>query len=171
MDEAALKAAFKGAMGSFPAGVVIATARGADGEPVGFTASSFSSVSLEPPLVLVCLAKTAGCYRVFHAAQHFAINILSAGDEALATRFATRGAAKFAGDEFVHGVHRLPLVRDAVAQLSCRQHAVHEGGDHVILVGHVEAIGLDATRDPMVYFRREFWRFDAGHRQLRSGQA
>ncbi|MEO8298326.1 MAG: flavin reductase family protein [Burkholderiales bacterium] len=153
-------AAFKAAMGSFPAGVVIATSRDADDRPVGFTASSFSSVSLDPPLVLVCLAKSAACYVAFQAAQHFAINILRAGDDALALRFATRGAAKFEGDDFTLDAHRMPLARRAITQLSCRKHAQHDAGDHIILVGQVEAVQMDTTHDPMVYFGRSFWRFD-----------
>lgn len=150
---------FKQAVGSFPSGVVIATTLDGEGKPWGFTASSFSSVSLDPPLILVCLAKTAECHAAFAAARLFSINILAADREGLARRFATRGARKFDGEEFVVGEHGLPLIRDAVAVLVCRKFADYDGGDHSIFVGEVQSVSHEAASDAMVYFRRRFWRF------------
>jgi flavin reductase ActVB len=151
--------AFKEVMGRFPSGVVIATALDGEGKPWGFTASSFSSVSLDPPLILVCLAKTAECHAAFVAARLFSINILAADGEALARRFATRGARKFDGDEIVVGEHGLPVVRTAVATLVCRKFADYDGGDHTIIVGEVQSANHVAAGDALVYFRRKFWRF------------
>lgn len=150
---------FKQAMGTFPSGVVIATALDGAGRYWGFTASSFASVSLDPPLVLVCLAKTAECRGAFESTQRFSINILGTQHEALARRFATRGADKFAGDEFFAGEHGLPLIRDAVATLVCRRFAAHDCGDHTVLVGEVESVDLGPTGDAMVYHRQRFGRF------------
>jgi flavin reductase ActVB len=151
--------AFKQAMGRFPSGVVIATTVDGAGRPWGFTASSFSSVSLDPPLVLVCPAKTAECYTAFSAATVFSINILGSGDEALARRFATRGAPKFDGDDFGTGEHGLPLIRSAVATLICRKFADHDCGDHSVIVGEVQSVRLAEGGDSLVYYRQKFGRF------------
>jgi len=150
---------FKEAMGSFPSGVVIATTLDEAGRPWGFTASAFSSVSLKPPLVLLCLAKSADCYSSFAAACVFAVNILRQEDEALARLFATRGADKFASDEFRPGDHGLPVMRNAVASLVCRRYADYDGGDHRIIVGQVESLQLGAAVNAMVYFRSRYGRF------------
>jgi flavin reductase ActVB len=151
--------AFKQAMGSFPSGVVVATTVDAAGRRWGFTASSFSSVSLDPPLILVCPAKTAECYTAFTAASRFAVNVLSSADEAVARRFATRGAAKFEGDDFVAGAHGLPLLRNAVAALVCRKFADHDCGDHSVIVGEVQSVQLAPGGDSLVYYRQKFWYF------------
>jgi flavin reductase ActVB len=151
--------AFKTAMGSFPCGVVIATTLDPQGQPWGFTASSFASVSLEPPLVLVCLARSAECHARFAVAQRFSISILAARDEALARRFATRGAPKFAGDEFVLDAHGLPLIRNAVAALTCRKFSEYGCGDHSVIIGEVQAVDLGGEGEAAVYYRQRFWRF------------
>ncbi|MGB5104194.1 MAG: flavin reductase family protein [Steroidobacteraceae bacterium] len=150
--------AFKQAMSSFPTGVVIAATLDGEGEPWGFTASSFSSVSLDPPLVLVCLAKDADCHPAFAAARAFSISILRAGDEALARLFATRGASKFACGEFTTGEHGLPLMPSAVAALACRKFADFDCGDHTVIVGEVESVRHGSPEDALVYYRRDYWR-------------
>jgi flavin reductase ActVB len=162
---------FKRAMGSFPSGVVIAITRDAGGEPWGFTASSFSSVSLDPPLVLLCLGKSAECHAAFAAAVHFSVSILAAGDEALATRFATRGASKFQGDGLVVAEHGLPLVRDAVASLVCRKFANHDCGDHTVIVGEVLSVCLAPAGDSMVYYRGHYGQFTSREVDLRTAAA
>jgi flavin reductase ActVB len=148
-------------MGSFPSGVVIVTTLDGEGKPWGFTASSFSSVSLDPPLILVCPAKSAECHAVFSGAPLFAVSILRSSDEGLARRFATRGAPKFDGDEIVVGAHGLLLIRHAVATLLCRKYADYDGGDHSIIVGEVQSVNLGAANDAMVYYRRQYWRLAA----------
>ncbi len=151
--------AFKQAMGSFPTGVVIAATLDREGESWGFTANSFSSVSLDPPLVLVCLGKEADCHRAFATARMFSINILRSQDEALARLFATRGASKFEAAQFTPGEHGLPVMRDAVATLVCRKFAEYDGGDHTIIVGEVESVCTGPRQDALVYYRRNYWRF------------
>lgn len=150
--------AFREAMSGFPTGVVIAATLDGAGEPWGFTASSFSSVSLDPPLVLVCLAKDADCHPAFAAARAFSISILRSSDEALARLFATRGVSKFEGGEFTTGDHGLPLIPAAVAALACRKYADFDCGDHTVIVGEVESVCLGSPDDALVYYRRDYWR-------------
>lgn len=149
---------FKAAMQRFPSGVVIATTRGADGGPRGFTASSFTSVSVAPPMVLLCLANAAACHRDFCEATHFAVNILGHRQEALAWLFATRGADKFAGGRFLDGPRGLPFLEEAIARMTCRLHATHVHGDHTLLVAEVEAVELGDDADAMLRFRQRFVR-------------
>lgn len=151
-------ATFKQVMGSFPSGLVIATTRDECGKAWGFTASSFSSVSLDPPLVLFCPARTAASHDAFAAAESFAINILSSEDELVARRFATPGAAKFACDDVIEGANGLPLIRNALAHLVCGRFANYDGGDHSIIVGRVMSASLRAG-EALVYYRRNYWQF------------
>jgi flavin reductase ActVB len=148
---------FRDALSLFPSGVVIATARDASGEPRGFTASSFSSVSMLPPLVLLCLNRTAQCYDCFETSERFAVSILKPEHERLAKLVATRGADKFAGEDFRWGPHDLPIVRRALAVLSCRTTDRHPAGDHTILIGEVESVEIGGGREAMVHYARGFW--------------
>lgn len=152
-------AVFKEAMSRFPGGVVIATTCDEAGKPWGFTASSFSSLSIEPPLILISIAKSAECHPAFISAQWFAISMLSAGDDATAMTFAKRGADKFAAINFETDAHGSPLLPSTVATLTCQRFEVYEGGDHSILVGRVEAVRIGSIRSPMVYLNRKFGRF------------
>lgn len=150
-------ARLKEALSRFPSGVVIATARARDGSPCGFTASSFSSLSLDPPLILICLHRDAECHPCFLASSHFAVSILRPSHRALALLLATRGADKFGGDGFVAGPHDLPIVRGALASLICRTEAHHPGGDHTIITGRVEDATAAASAEAMVHYARGFW--------------
>lgn len=131
-------AALREALGAFATGVTIVTARSAEtGEPVGFTANSFTSVSLEPPLLLVCLAHTAASYRIFCQSEGFAVNVLEAGQEAIARIFATRGADKFSEVLWRPGAHGAPLIEGSLACFDCQMHQRVAAGDHDILMGRV----------------------------------
>lgn len=149
---------FKAAMQRFPSGVVIATTRNREGLPRGFTASSFTSVSLSPPMVSLCLSASAECHRDFCEANHFSINILRQDHEALAGLFATRGADKFSGTQFVDGDRSMPLLSDAVARMVCRLRATHTHGDHTLLIGEVEAVDLGDDVGALLRFRQRFAR-------------
>jgi flavin reductase (DIM6/NTAB) family NADH-FMN oxidoreductase RutF/ADP-ribose pyrophosphatase YjhB (NUDIX family) len=162
---------FREAMSCFPSGVVIATVRDAQGRPWGFTASSFSSVSLEPPLVLICLAKSAECHPVFNSASWFAINILSAADEATAVVFAQRGADKFAATSFGTDEHGSPVLMSAAAALTCEKFDIYDCGDHSVIVGRVATARIGLGNDPMVYAGRRFGRFSSGTPALVSAPA
>jgi flavin reductase ActVB len=150
-------AQFKEVFSRYPSGVVIVTTRTADGEAKGFTASSFTSVSADPPLVLACLNLTAECYPAFAAASHFAIGILRPHHQDLAERFARRGGDKFAESRFVDGPHGLPVIPDALATLICAKAYDYPGGDHVILVGAVLKSLLGDRGEGMVHYQRKFW--------------
>jgi flavin reductase ActVB len=143
-------------MASFPSGVTIVTTADASGRWWGFTATSFCSVSMDPPLVLVCLARNAECYPAFAAADSWAIHVIHHEHTELATRFATRGADKFAGASFFGAESGVPVLDGAAVTLHCSLHARHPGGDHDILVGLVERVGMDTVAAPALYFRRAF---------------
>lgn len=144
---------FRAVLGRFATGVTIVTARAAGGEPVGLTVNSFTSVSLDPPLVLFCLDRTAGSLPAFEAAQGFAVNILGADQEAVSTRFADPEAARFSVDGVETWSTGSPILSDAVAALDCTVHARHDGGDHVILVGRVQRLAVMSEGEPLVYWR------------------
>ena len=132
------KTALRQALGAFATGVTIVTATAREsGEPVGFTANSFTSVSLEPPLLLVCLAHMAASYKVFREADSFAVNVLAADQEATALRFATRGADKFGATSWHPGAHGAPLIEGCLARFDCLMHQRVVAGDHDILMGRV----------------------------------
>jgi flavin reductase ActVB len=153
-----LAARFKGALSRFPSGVVIATTRDAEGAPAGFTASSFSSVSLAPPIVLVCLATSARSHAPFSRATRYAINILRPGHEALAKKFAdSRIADKFDGGEFVMDGGGLPRLADSHATLMCRAREFLPCGDHSVMIGEVEEAVVGDAGEVMIYYNRRFW--------------
>lgn len=138
--------ALRQAFSTFPTGVTIVTARAADGTPVGFTANSFTSVSLDPPLLLVCPGRYLSSFPVFEACERFAVNVLAEGQEALSDRF-----ARFAGDRFAQVGWRdeagMPPVFDGVAaHFLCSTHRVVPAGDHVVLMGEVKAFDRSGRR-------------------------
>jgi flavin reductase ActVB len=147
--------AFREAMARFPSGVTIVTTTGPDGQWWGFTATAFCSVSADPPLVLVCLAKSAECYPVFAAAVSWAIHVLPPEHAELALRFATRGADKFGAAGFTASARGLPVLEDACVVLECDGFDRYDGGDHEILVGRVQEVRL-GDGAPAVYFQRNF---------------
>ena len=146
---------FREAMASFPSGVTIVTTADETGRWWGFTATSFCSVSMEPPLVLVCLANSAECAPVFQSAERWIVHIIHPEHAELAMRFATRGADKFADSEFIADENGLPVLVLASVILDCDMRARYPGGDHMIMVGEVGNVRLGAEM-PTVYFRRAF---------------
>jgi flavin reductase ActVB len=150
------RALFLEAMGLFPTGVTIVTTVDRHGRRWGFTASSFASLSLQPPRVLVCLDASANCHPSFTNADRFAVNILGAEHEDLARHFATKMIDKFDGSNFELGDLRLPLLPDALATLECRKAGQLPGGDHTILVGEPVSIRL-RPGSPAVFYDRRFW--------------
>lgn len=142
--------AFRQALGSFATGVTIITTRAADGTPLGLTASSFNSVSLEPPLVLWSLANNAMSFEHFRDAGHWAVHVLTADQEALSGRFARRGEDKFAGIDIEEGAGGVPLLKDCAARFQCRTASTYQGGDHLIFIGEVLAFDQSETA-PLVF--------------------
>lgn len=144
------------AMGCYATGITVVTARAPDGEPVGLTANSFTSVSLEPPLLLVCPALSAATTQVLLEADHFAVNVLSDKQADLSRLFATKGTDRFAETQFETWHHDVPIIRDALANFECQRYSVADGGDHAILVGQVEHVRFAEEGDPLLYFRGEY---------------
>lgn len=147
--------AFRAALGSFATGVTVITTRAADGTPVGLTANSFNSVSLDPPMVLWSLAKKSLSLPVFSASSHWAVHVLAAEQEALSGRFARSGEDKFSGLEIEAGLGGVPLLSGCAARFQCRSSFQHEGGDHLIFVGEVTAFDR-AERAPLVFHAGQY---------------
>lgn len=148
---------FRATLGMFATGVTIVTARNDQGEPVGLTASSFNSVSLDPPLVLWSLGKAAGSMAVFSNGRHYAINVLAADQQALAERFAARGVDRWAGVGFTEGAGGAPLLEGCVATFECFNRSQYTEGDHVIFVGEVERCARRADASPLLYHGGRFY--------------
>ena len=142
---------FRGALGMFATGVTIVTARRADGTLVGLTANSFNSVSLEPPLVLWSLARSAGSMPVFERGSHYAINILAASQHTLAERFAGKAADRFFDVAFSDGAGGAPVLEGAAAVFECFNRSQYEEGDHVIFVGEVERCSWRQGVAPLIF--------------------
>lgn len=140
---------FRNALGAFATGVTIVTTRSRAGEDIGLTANSFNSVSLDPPMVLWSLAKSAKSLPAFLESGYFAVHVLASSQEQLSLTFATRGADKFAGMALERGRADVPLLPECSARFQCRTAFTYEGGDHVIFVGEVEAFD-HFNRPPLV---------------------
>jgi flavin reductase (DIM6/NTAB) family NADH-FMN oxidoreductase RutF len=145
------------AMGCFATGITIVTTI-EDGRPIGLTANSFTSVSLEPPLLLVCIARTASSGRVLREAEHFGVNVLQIGQQPASSRFAGKGEDRFRATAWAPGETGVPLLDGSLVSFECKRHAVHEGGDHFILVGEVVRAQFEPRRDPLLYFRGKYRR-------------
>jgi flavin reductase ActVB len=149
-------AAFHEAMKRFASGVTIVTTVDTDGSWKGFTASAFCSLSIEPPLILVCQARTSSSYEAFVRCERFIVNILGSEHEELALKFARSGGDKFSGERFQPGrFSGLPVLPDALAVVGCDIDARYEGGDHDIVIGRVYCCQI---RDgaPMLHFDSRF---------------
>lgn len=148
--EIARKRALRRAFGAFATGVTVVTARDGQGRPIGFTANSFTSVSLDPPLVLVCPGKGSSNIGTFRSAPHFAVNILAADQQAISHRFATPVSDRFAGLAWQAGEGGVPLIDGAAAWFACARHDIVEAGDHLILIGRVAAFDAGGAA-PLVF--------------------
>lgn len=150
---------FRHVLGHFASGVTVVTTWDADGRPTGLTASAFTSVSLEPPLILVCVDHKAQSYPALRASGRFAVNVLAVEHETLSRRFATTDADKFNEVGYHPGPLGLPLLPEALAHLECRTVHAYSGGDHTIFVGEVEAAHAH-DGEPLLYFRGDYTRLD-----------
>ena len=148
---------FRACLGQFATGVTIVTTRTAAGELIGLTANSFNSVSLEPPLVLWSLARTAGSMEQLSGCSHYAINILAADQKDLAERFSSKGGDRWAGVPWTEGQSGLPLLTGAAAVFECANRSRYEEGDHVIFVGQVEHCSHRALASPLLFHGGKFY--------------
>lgn len=145
--------AFRDTLGCFATGVCIASATGRDGTPVGLTVNSFTSVSLDPPLVLFCLDNRSESLPVFLEAPGFGLSILAVDQKGLSNSFAKAPPAlRWYDVPAVRGQSGAPMIKGALATLDCARHAVHEGGDHTILVGRVLGFA-NRSGAPLLYYR------------------
>lgn len=152
---------FRVALGRFASGVTIITTRDASGRLHGITVSAFCSVSLEPPLVLVCIEKNTGSHYAFLESTAFIVNILEANQQSLSDRFASRIPDKFEGIVYRAGLDDLPVLSGALANLECVLVNHFDAGDHTIFVGQIEKSSVaDDANEPLVYFH-------GGYRELK----
>lgn len=146
------------AMGCFATGITVVTSIDEAGAPVGLTANSFTSVSLDPPLLLVCIANGAGTAPILRKAENFAVNMLQTSQQPTSNRFAGKGEDRFAATQWHEGETGVPLLDGSLGSFECKRHAVHDGGDHFILVGEVLRAQFEPRRDPLLYFRGKYRR-------------
>ena len=144
---------FRQALGCFATGITVVTSVGLDGEYLGFTANSFNSVSLDPPLVLFSLDRGAYSLKAFEAAGVFAINILREDQEAVSIAFARALSSKWEGVRTEIWQTGSPILVDALASFDCETTSMHDGGDHVIFVGRVLRLRAGVDGRPLLYFR------------------
>lgn len=146
------------ALGCFATGVTVVTTRAPDGTPVGLTANSFTSVSLDPELLLVCVAKGASSLPALEEAEHFAVNVLHIGQQPVSNRFAMKLQDRFADTDWEVWDRDVPIIRSSLASFECARHDMHDAGDHVLLIGRVERVRFEPRRDPLLYFRGKYRR-------------
>jgi flavin reductase (DIM6/NTAB) family NADH-FMN oxidoreductase RutF/DNA-binding IclR family transcriptional regulator len=153
-------ARFRQVLGQYPTGVAVVTATGPDGEPIGMTVGSFTSVSLDPPLVAFLPDKRSGSWQAMRASgDRFCVNVLGADQERICRGMAARGAEKFGGVDWRHSPHGNPLITGSVAYIDCTVEAVHDAGDHDIVVGRVQHLDVENTADPLLFFRGGYGSF------------
>jgi flavin reductase (DIM6/NTAB) family NADH-FMN oxidoreductase RutF len=157
----ALNAAdFRKAMGCFATGVTIITLdQDGDGDIHGMTANAFTSVSLDPPLVLVCVDHRARTHAHLHARKRFGVNVLSSAQQAISEYYARSSEkhqhAEAAGARFTRTAHGTPVLKGAIAYLECRLHSTQPAGDHTIFIAEVEEVEL-REGEPLLYFRSQY---------------
>jgi flavin reductase (DIM6/NTAB) family NADH-FMN oxidoreductase RutF len=151
---------FRHILSHFASGVTVVTTREPNGHPSGLTASAFASVSLDPPLVLVCVDRSAQSYPALLSHGRFAVNILANKQESLSNRFAVKRDDKFEGVKYQSGQLGLPVLDGALAVLECRTVHTYAGGDHTIFVGEVEAASA-GSGSPLIYYRGQYDRLSS----------
>ena len=152
VDDGIDSAHFRTVLGHFATGVTVVTGHGPDG-PSGMAANSFTSVSLDPPLVLVCMAHSSTTWPAIRDSRHFAVNILGEHQEDTCRRFGAKTGDRFEGVGWEPGRTGSPVLQGAIAYVDCVIEAEHEAGDHVIVVGRVVALGLPAEGGPLLFWR------------------
>lgn len=150
-------AAFRASLSRFASGVTVLTARSADGRDVGMTATAFSSLSLDPPLVLVCVDRGASIAPALEGATHLAVHVLGADQESISRQFALKEGDRFARLAITRGGGDVPLVPGALVRLECRIAERHPAGDHLIVIAEVLAAEI-SDGDPLIYFRGRYTR-------------
>jgi flavin reductase (DIM6/NTAB) family NADH-FMN oxidoreductase RutF len=143
---------FRSALARFASGVTVVTTKDAREKTFGITVSAFCSVSLDPPLVLICIEKTTGSHHAFEQSGRFTVNILASNETAISEHFASLIEDKFAGVEHAVDEHGIPILTGSLATLQCRLFKALDGGDHSIFLGEVEHV-IVRDADPLIYFK------------------
>jgi len=143
---------FRNALGRFATGVCVITAMSDKQQAMGMTANSFSSVSLEPPLVLWSLQNNSDAYDVFARPRHFTINILSTQQQDYANQYARKSQHELDPSHYRLGKYGAPVMRHALVTFECELHATHEGGDHLIIVGRVMEMHQRPSGEPLLFY-------------------
>ncbi len=151
---------FRRVLGHYPTGVCVITAMQADGRPAGMAVGSFTSVSLDPPLVAFFPDRSSSTWPKIEAAGHFCVNVLAAHQEQLCRAFSSRADDKFAGIDYRLSDKGVPILDDVVAWIDCTLHAVHEAGDHFIVLGEVHALDVEKPHAPLLFFQGGYGRFE-----------
>ncbi len=146
---------FRAALTRFASGVTVVTSADSEGRPHGITVSAFCSVSLEPPLVLICIEKLAGSHASLAESGRFTVNLLSSGQQWISERFASLEPDKFRDVPTATGVSGLPLIAGSLALLECEIRQAVDAGDHSVFIGEVMAASADGG-DPLVYFLGDY---------------
>jgi 3-hydroxy-9,10-secoandrosta-1,3,5(10)-triene-9,17-dione monooxygenase reductase component len=149
---------FRDVLGRFATGVTVVTSM-SGAEPVGMTCQSFSSVSLSPPLVLFCPARTSRAWPLMQRAGHFCVNLLADGQDELSTTMAGKGVDKFSGIRWSPSKTGAPLIDGVLGYVDCTIHAVHEAGDHYIVIGKVQDLGFGDAEEPLLFYRGTYGRY------------
>lgn len=149
--------------GRFATGVTIITTTNSDNQPVGFTANSFTSVSLDPPLVLFCIAKSSENLSVFERAESFAVNILAQHQKELSTLFASK-VDRYAKTIFEQGLLSVPVFSDSLAVIECKTQQVIDSGDHLIILGLVKNCMETTENSPLLYYRGDYQQLNQTNR-------
>jgi 3-hydroxy-9,10-secoandrosta-1,3,5(10)-triene-9,17-dione monooxygenase reductase component len=151
-ESAARARQFRDVLGLFASGVTVITSM-SDGAPVGMTCQSFSSVSLEPPLVMFCPAKTSRAWPLMQRAGFFCVNILGRDQAAISQAMATKGTDKYDGIAWSPASTGAPLLDGVIGYVDCTVHSVHEAGDHYVVLGRVKELGFGEEGHPLLYYR------------------
>jgi 3-hydroxy-9,10-secoandrosta-1,3,5(10)-triene-9,17-dione monooxygenase reductase component len=151
---------FRDVLGRFCTGVTVVTSM-SEGAPVGMTCQSFSSVSLDPPLVLFCPAKSSRAWPRMQRAGYFCVNLLSHDQLELSNGFAAKGADKFAGVSWRPSATGAPLLDGVLGWVDCTIYAVHEAGDHYVVIGRVMDLGVEDAPHPLLFYRGRYARTEA----------
>lgn len=146
---------FRSVLGHFATGIVIVTS-GLDDQPMGLTAQSFASLSLDPPLVLFCPSKTSTTWPKIRDTGKFCVNVLGDNQQATCQQFAVSGGNKFDGVEWRWNEYGLPIIDDCIAYVECTLHQIHDAGDHEIVVGLVQDLRVGTHSRPLLFYRGSY---------------
>ncbi|HEX9961508.1 MAG TPA: flavin reductase family protein [Pyrinomonadaceae bacterium] len=151
---------FRAALGRFASGVTVVTTIDNENRLHGITVSAFCSVSLEPPLILVCIDKEAGSHHAFQHSRAFVVNVLREDQQYLSDRFASQLPDKFDGVKYRAGIEHLPVLEDVLVNLECRLVNAHDNGDHTIYIGEIVVAAVN-DGNPLVYFQGEYRKLES----------